>query len=148
MRLEVPQRAQHDVELLDHVRRQPHRARLVHDGALDRLPDPPRGVRGEAKAALGIEFLERVDEPEIALLDEVGERQTAIEVVLGDADHEPQIVLDHLLARVEVAVARGACVLQLLLRRQQRGLPDFVQVDLRDVVEKVGADADDRHVER
>ena len=142
VRLEVAQRAQHDVELLDHVRGQPHRARLVHDGALDRLPDPPRRVGREAEAALGIEFLERVNEAEVAFLDQVGERQAAVEVVLGDADHQAQVVLDHLLSRVEVAAARGARVAELLFRRTEAGLPDLVQVDLGDVVEEVGADAD------
>ena len=38
VRFQVAQRAQDDVELLDHVRRQANRARLIHDRALDRLP--------------------------------------------------------------------------------------------------------------
>ncbi len=89
--LEVAQRAQHDVQLLHHVRGQPDRARLAHDRALDRLPDPPRRVGGEAEAALGVELLERVDQPEVALLDQVGQREPAVRVVLGDADDEPQV---------------------------------------------------------
>ena len=82
-----------------------------------------------------------MDQTEIAFFDQIGERQPAIEVVLGDADDQPQIVLDHFLSRVEIAVAIRARVFELLRRREQRALPDFVQVDLGDVVEKVGADA-------
>src|SRR6266566_5140760 len=56
MRLQMALRAKHGVKLLDHVHRQPDRARLVHDCALDVLPDPPGGVRGKPKTTLGIEF--------------------------------------------------------------------------------------------
>jgi hypothetical protein len=62
---------QHLVQLLDHVHRQADGARLVHDGPLDVLADPPGGVGGKAEAALGIELFEGVDESQIALLDEV-----------------------------------------------------------------------------
>ena len=48
----------------------------------------------------------------------------------------------------KVAVARGARVAQLLLGGKQRRLSDLVQIDLRDVVEEIGADADFGNVER
>jgi len=89
-----------------------------------------------------------VNQAEVAFLDQIGKRQAAVQVMLGDADHEPQVVLDHLLPRFEVAVPVRARVLELLGRRQQRALADLVQVDLGDVVEEVGSDADDRHVQR
>jgi hypothetical protein len=108
MRLEVAQRAQHDVELLHDVRGQADRARLVHDRALDRLPDPPRRVRREAEAALRIELLERVDEARVAFLDQVGKRDAAMRVVARDAHDEAQVALDHRLPRVEVAFASAA----------------------------------------
>ena len=103
VRLEVAQRAQHHVELLHDVRGQADRARLVHDRALDRLPDPPRRVGGEAEAALGIELLERMDEAQVAFLDQVGQRDAAMRVMAGDADDEAQVALDHRLPRREVA---------------------------------------------
>ena len=68
--------------------------------------------------------------------------------MLGDADDQPQIVLDHLLPRLEIAIACGACIFELGGRREQRILADLVQVDLGDVVEKVGADPHRRDVER
>ncbi len=89
-----------------------------------------------------------MDETQVALLDQIGERQAAIQVMLGDADDQTQVVLDHLLPRLEVAGARRAGAFELLRGREQRALPDLVQVDLGDVVEEVGADAFDRHVER
>ena len=136
--LEVAHRAQHDVKLLDDVRGQPDGPRLAHDGALDRLPDPPRRIGREAKAALGVELSERVDEAEIAFLDQVGKREPAIRVVLGDADDEPQVTLDQLLARVEVALRHRAREGKLLVGLEQRVLADLVEVELRDVVDKIG----------
>src|SRR5207237_155957 len=80
--------------------------RLVHDRALDVLADPPRRIGREAKAALGLELLDRVHETEVAFLDQVAHRQAAAEVVLRDADDQPQVVLDHAVARFEAARAR------------------------------------------
>ena len=89
-----------------------------------------------------------MDEPQVALLDQIRERQAAIEVMLGDADDQAQVVLDHLLPRVEIPSARRARAFELLAGREQRVLSDLVQIDLGDVVQEVRADAVGRHVER
>ena len=135
--LELAQGAQHDVELLDDMYGQADGARLVHDGALDVLPHPPGGVGGKPEAALGIELLERMDQAEVAFLDQVVERNAAMLVMLGDADHQPQVGLDHALARREIPGARCARQRQLLGRRQQRAGADLVQIDLREVFDEV-----------
>ena len=46
------------------------------------------------------EFLDRLDEPDIAFLDEIEEVQTAIRIFLGDRNHESQIRLDEPVFRV------------------------------------------------
>ena len=132
-------RAQHRVQLLDHVHRQADGARLVHDRALDALADPPGGIGGEAKPALRIELLDGVDQPEIAFFDQVEQRESAVAVVLGDVDHQPQVVLDHLLARGEIPAARQPRVVQLLLRAEELAVPDLVEVDLGHVRQEVRA---------
>ncbi|MEA2136713.1 MAG: polymerase primary sigma factor, partial [Solirubrobacteraceae bacterium] len=75
------------VELLDHVDRDADGARLVRDRAGDGLADPPGGVGRELVPAPVVELLDRPDEAEAALLDEVEERQAPPEVPLRDADH-------------------------------------------------------------
>ena len=137
VRLEVPARAQDDVDLLDHVHRQPDRARLVHDRALDVLADPPRRVGREAKTPLRVELLERVHQAEVALLHQVEQRHAAVEVLLRHAHDEPQVVLDHLLARREVALRCAPGVVELLLRREEAVQADLVEIELRDVREEV-----------
>ncbi len=135
-RFEVAHGAQHEVDFLDHMHRQPDGARLVHDRALDGLADPPGRIGREAEAALGIEFFQRVDQAEIALLDQVEERDAAVEVMLGDIHDQAQVVLDHFLARREIAGAHQTRRRQFVGRRQQRLGADFVQVELGDVLEE------------
>src|SRR5207237_7275971 len=79
----------HDlVQLLDHVHGNANRARLVGDRARHRLADPPRRVRRELVALAVVELLDRADEPERALLDQVEERQPAPQLALRDRDNE------------------------------------------------------------
>ena len=117
---EPPRRPQAGVDVLDDVDRHPHRGRLVHDRALDRLPDPPGRVGRKAEAAFGIEFLDGVNQAEVAFLDQIQKGQAAIQVAARDLDDEPQVGLDHALARSEVTAARAARQLLFLVRRQQR----------------------------
>jgi hypothetical protein len=46
-----------------------------------------------------IELLDRLDEAEVAFLDEIGERQAAVRVLLRDADDEPEVRVDQCLLR-------------------------------------------------
>ena len=82
------------VDRLDHVHRNPDGPRLVGDGPGDRLPDPPGRVRGELVALGVVELLDRADQPEVALLDQVEEDQAAADVALGDRHHQAQVGLD------------------------------------------------------
>ena len=115
-------------------------SRMVRDWfmmrALDALANPPGGVGRKTEAALGIELLQRVDQAEIALFDQVEQRHAAIQVVLGDVHHQAQVVLDHLLARREIPGAHQARRRQFVCRRQQRLGADLVQVELGDILEQ------------
>src|SRR3990170_4196486 len=78
---------------LHHVDGDADGARLVGDGAGDRLADPPGGVGAELVALAVVELLHRADEADVPLLDEVQERHAATDVLLGDADDEAQVGL-------------------------------------------------------
>ena len=71
-------------------------AGLVGDGAGDRLADPPGGVGGELIAAAVFELLDGLHEAHVAFLDEVGEEQAAVLVLLRDRDDEAEVMLNHL----------------------------------------------------
>ena len=140
MCFQVAHRTQHGIEFLDHVHGQADGARLIHDGAFDALTDPPGCVCREAKTALRIKFFQRVDQSQVAFLDQVEQLQAPAAVVLGDTHDQAQIVLDHLLARGEISLPHQACVAHFLLGAQKRVLTDVVEIELGDVVENVGRD--------
>ena len=81
-----------------------------------------------------------MDQPQVAFLDQVGKREPAIRVVLGDADDEPEVVLDQPLPRLEIASGHRPGERELLLGREQQVLADLVQIHLRDIVDDVGAE--------
>jgi hypothetical protein len=111
------------------VHRDPDRPRLVGDRACDGLADPPGGVGRELVALAIVELLDRADQAERALLDQVEERQAAAEVALRDRDDEAEVRLDHLRLRAHLAALDPLGEVHLLVRRQQRHLPDLAQVE-------------------
>ena len=110
------------VDRLHHVDRDADRARLVGDGARDRLADPPRGVGAELEALRVLELLDRPDEADVPLLDQVEEAHAAPDVLLGDAHHEAQVGLGQALAGIDALLdqASGAA-LERDLRSGWRG---------------------------
>ena len=132
------------VELLDHVHGDADRARLVGERAGDRLADPPGGVGRELEALAVVELLRGTDQAERALLDQVEEGQALVAVVLRDRDDEPQVRLDHLLLRVEVAALDALGEVDLLLRREQPHLADVLQEQLKGVGRHVRLQVDRR----
>ena len=61
-------------------------------GPVDGLPDPPDTVGGKLVPGRVIEFLRRAQQTEVAVLDEVNDRNPAAGVLLGDdADHQAQV---------------------------------------------------------
>jgi len=103
----------------------------VDQRALDRLLDPPRGIGREARALRGVEALDGADEADVAFLDEVGERQAAVHIVLGDRDDQAQVGADHpvLCGRV-VVVDDAPTEILLLLGIQQGDLVDLLQIEV------------------
>src|SRR5438477_10202708 len=81
------------VDRLDHVDRDADRPRLVRDRAGDRLADPPRRIRRELVALAVVELLDRTDEADVPLLDEVQEAHAAADVFLRDRHDEPKVRL-------------------------------------------------------
>src|SRR4029079_13763381 len=102
-------------------------ARVVGDGALHRLADPPGGVGRELEAPPPVEPLQRAVEAESPLLDQVQERDAEAPVALGDGDDETEVRLDHLPLGDEIAL------LDLLGERDLfRGGQKLVLADVRE----------------
>ena len=136
-RFKMAHGAQNDIDFLDDMHRQTDCPGLVHDAALDTLANPPGGVGRETKTTLGIEFLQRMNQAEIALFDQIEQRNAAIQVVLGNIDHQAEIVLDHFLARRKITGPHAPRRLHLICRCQQRLGANLVQVKLGDIFKQV-----------
>ena len=87
----------------DDVHGHPDRARVVRDGALHRLADPPRRVRRELEATAPVELLDGAIEPECPLLDQIEERHAEPAVPLRDRDDETEVRFDHAALRNGIA---------------------------------------------
>jgi hypothetical protein len=104
------------VDDLDHVHRDADGARLVGHRPGDGLADPPGRVGGELVALGVVELLDRTDQAEVALLDEVQEEHPATGVALGERDDEAQVGLEQVVLGL-LAVLGDPPQLALELRR-------------------------------
>ena len=121
--------AAHAGDLVDEMDRQADRLALVGQGALDRLLDPPGGVGAELAALLRIEAFHRLHQADVALGNQVEQRQAVGGIIVGDLHDQAQVGLDHLLAGGLVAPLDAAGKLHLFLAREKRGLPDLAQIN-------------------
>src|SRR6185295_7555427 len=80
-----------------------------------------------------VELLGRANEAQRALLDQVQERQALVAVVLRDRDDEPEVRLDHLLLRVEIAALDPASQIDFFLGGEEPDLADVLQEQLKAV---------------
>src|SRR5262245_18922921 len=72
------------VNRFDHVNRDTDRSGLVSDCSGNGLTDPPGGVSRELVAPAILEFVNRLHEANVALLDQVKKLKTTVSVFLGN----------------------------------------------------------------
>ena len=65
------------------VERESHDAALLSDGLEDALTDPPDGIGNEFESTRLVKFLSSLHQSDVALVDQVGKRQTLVLVLLG-----------------------------------------------------------------
>ena len=134
---ELPRNAHDLVDRLDHVHRDADRTRLVGDGAGDGLPDPPGRISGELIALGIVEFLDRFQKAEVALLDQVEELHAAADIAFCDGNDQTKVGLRQTAARFLVALAHALGKLDLLGRIEQVDLADLLQIHADRVVQRV-----------
>lgn len=80
---------------LRHVDRNADGVAEVGHGTRDGLTDPPGRIGRELVASAILELVHSLHQTKVALLNQVGHRETAVDIALGDRDHQTQVRLDH-----------------------------------------------------
>src|SRR5215210_5325912 len=101
---------------------------LLGERLQNRLADPPHGIGNELDALGLVELVGGADEAEVALVDQVRERDSLILVLLGDRDHKAKIAANELVERLPVADANALGEAHLLLLRNQGILADLAEI--------------------
>ena len=112
------------VEQVTGVDREAHGATRVGHATGDGLADPPGGVGRELETLAPVELLHRVDQPQVALLDQIEQWQLRGLILLGDGDHQAQVGRDEGLGGL-LAVVDPATQLPLAGRRDPRSPVQF-----------------------
>src|SRR5690606_1526778 len=113
------------------VERHPNRTPVARDGGLHRLADPPDGVRDEFDSPVRIELPGRGHEAEIALADQVHQRNAAVLELLGYGHDEAHVVPSQLLLGKYVPAERLPGKLHLLLAGEEGDPTDLIQVKVQ-----------------
>ena len=95
----------HPVDGLHHMHRDTDGTRLICNGTGDRLTDPPGGIGGEAETTVAVKLLCRLDQTDVALLDQVQERQIVTHMLFGNGHHQTQVCLTEAPAGVKTVPA-------------------------------------------
>ncbi len=88
--------AQELVHALVHVNGNADGAGLVGDGAGDGLANPPGGVGRKLVAAAVFEFVGGAHQADVAFLDQIQQVQAAVDVLLGDGNHQAKVGFDQI----------------------------------------------------
>src|SRR3546814_15403938 len=72
----------------------------AQDEFLDRGADPPHRIGGKAKAALGVELLHALHQADIALADQLADRQAVAAIAHRDLGDEAEVRGDKLRRRL------------------------------------------------
>src|SRR5205823_7156850 len=97
------------------------------------LANPPGRVSRELEASPPVELLDRADQPERPLLDQVEEGKALVAVPLGDRDDQAQVRLDHRPLRLLVTPFDPLRQLDLLGCGQERVSTRVAQEELERV---------------
>ena len=110
------------------VEREPHDAGLLGQGLEDGLPDPPHRIGDELEAAGLIELLRRLDQAEVALVDQVGQGKALVLVLLGHRHDETQIGPREFLEGLLVTLADALGKFNFFFRSHQLFAADLLEV--------------------
>src|SRR3954447_20154094 len=105
----------------------------VLEPALNRLSDPEGRVRREAEALAPVELLDRADEPQHPLLDQVTEGKALALIAARVRDHQAEVGVDHAFLGSQVPALDALGEFDLLAGLQERVPASLTQEQLQRV---------------
>ena len=124
------------IDGLNHVDGNADRACLIGDCTRNRLPNPPRRIGTELITLTVVEFLNRLQETEVALLNEIEKEHAASDVAFCNAHDKAQVRLLKPMPCTLVARLHAPRELDLLLCRQQRNTTDLFEVHADGIIKR------------
>src|SRR5581483_2480329 len=113
------------VDRFDHVHRNTDGARLIGDGASDRLANPPSGVSRKLVTPSPFELIHGFHQTDIAFLNQIEELQTAVRIFLRDGNDQTEVRFNQFALRLAgLMFARDDC-LKTSLHFDRRNLSLF-----------------------
>ena len=110
------------------VERHAHDARLLGQRLQDGLANPPDGVGDELDPLRLVEFVRGANQTEVALVDQIGERDALILIFLGDGHDEAEVRPNELVETLLVALPDLLGKADFLIARDQRIRADVAEV--------------------
>src|SRR6185437_6350617 len=98
------------------------------EGLQDRLADPPDGIGDELDALRLVEFVGGANESEVALVDEIGEGDALVLILLRHRDDKAQVGANERVQGLLVIDPDSLRQLDLILPRDQRIDADIAEV--------------------
>lgn len=109
-------------------------ARLIRDRAGDGLANPPGRVGRKFESLGVVKLIHRLDQAEVALLDQVEELHAAPHIALCNADDQAQICLRQPLLSDRIVFTDADGKVNFFLTAQQGNAADLFEIDLDRIV--------------
>jgi hypothetical protein len=112
-------------------------ASLIGDRTSDTLTDPPRCIGRELKPSIRIEFINRSEESDISLLNEVEEPEPTTHILLRDRDNESEVRFCETFTGTHVTLLNEVSETDFLTRIDEREATDLIEIHADRVIRDI-----------
>ena len=114
---------------------------LIGNGTRDGLTDPPGRIGRELESLAIVKLLHRLDQTEVALLDQIQKQHAPSDILLGNRYDKTQVRRNQEIPRRLITFFDALGNARLILRLQKRNAADFLQVHLDRITKSNGSAA-------
>src|SRR5262249_4979605 len=89
--IELARNALHLINQFHYMYGDMNGTRMLSHGTADGLSYPPCGIRAEAKATARIELLRSTNQPQVALLNQIKQRDAMVAIAFGNTHYQSEV---------------------------------------------------------